>query len=446
MTGIDTESPHPGYWPASPFAVECGGNRRQKSPRGPGLNIQRGETLGAVSRDTGRWNVMFIWRNPDELYLLSGGQPGATDAHGLVERIDPLTLEPLASSGPLNCGGHVWCGAMVAHADGHLYVVNGNHMHCLSASLEVVAERQLPDDRPYNGILVMPDGRLVTKELRIGSGVSRFAVLEPGTLEIVQTLDMPEPSMGRIASDLQGSGEELIYVPGRENIFRYSYADGVLSRDDGWTVPYRSEGDGSGLAWDTTLGDGRVWFHDNGDIPGVRAIHAEHPSGSQGIGGADGSPAADLDFTPVKLRSAAMSGGGATGAQVTGKVNGFVIAPPVYVPGAHLAIGFDTGNGGLAAFRADDAGALTPLWQSDIRNFWQPLVYRDTNELVVDDFRDGAVDDNLVVLDLTTGAEKARVTTGSPIPNGMFPCPGPGRDIYYVSNPVVARVFVESAP
>lgn len=443
MTGIDTEEPHPGYWPGSPFAVECGGNRRQKSPRTPGLDIQPGETLGAVSRDTGRWNVMFIWRNPDELYLLSGGQPAAPDAHGLVEQVDPLTLEPLGSSGPLKCGGHVWCGAMVAHADGNLYVVNGNHMHCLSASLDIVAQRELPDDRPYNGILVMPDGRLVTKELRLEGRVSRFTVLEPGTLEIIQTLEMPEPSMGRIASDLTEAGDEFIYAPGRENLFRYRYAAGVLTRDKTWTVPYRVDGDGSGLAWDTTLGDGRVWFHDNGDIPGVRAIHAAHPSGSEGFGGGGGGMGAGVAFTPVRLRSVAMAGGAAIGEEVTGRGDGFVIAPPVYVPGAHIAIGFDSGNGGLSAYSSND-GALLPLWQSDIRSFWQPLVYRDTGELIVDDFQDGAADDNLVVLDLKTGAEKARVATGSPVPNGMFPCPGSGRDLYYVSNPVVARVFVES--
>ena len=76
-----------------------------------------------------------------------------------------------------------------------------------------------------------------------------------------------------------------------------------------------------------------------------------------------------------------------------------------------------------------------------IRNWWQPLVYPDTAEIVVDDV-ELLVDDNIVVLDLLTGEEKARTATGSMFANAMFPCPGAGRDLYYVSSPCVARIAV----
>jgi hypothetical protein len=49
------------------------------------------------------------------------------------------------------------------------------------------------------------------------------------------------------------------------------------------------------------------------------------------------------------------------------------------------------------------------------------------------------------LLDIESGREIARTVTGSPLANGMFPCPGMRRDFYYVSNPAVARVFVTAA-
>jgi hypothetical protein len=65
--------------------------------------------------------------------------------------------------------------------------------------------------------------------------------------------------------------------------------------------------------------------------------------------------------------------------------------------------------------------------------------------LVLDDYRPGEGDDNIVLLDIESGREIARTVTGSPLANGMFPCPGMQRDFYYVSNPAVARVFVTAA-
>ncbi len=83
---------------------------------------------------------------------------------------------------------------------------------------------------------------------------------------------------------------------------------------------------------------------------------------------------------------------------------------------------------------------LEPLWQAPFRNYWQPLVYPDTAELLIDDYHDDS--DDALVLDLLTGREKARAVTGSHFPNGMFPCPGRQRDFYYISNPTIARLRV----
>ena len=50
--------------------------------------------------------------------------------------------------------------------------------------------------------------------------------------------------------------------------------------------------------------------------------------------------------------------------------------------------------------------------------------------------------DQLVVLDLDTGAEKARVEVPSPVQGFLFPAPGFGRDVYYQSLTTIARVAV----
>ena len=54
--------------------------------------------------------------------------------------------------------------------------------------------------------------------------------------------------------------------------------------------------------------------------------------------------------------------------------------------------------------------------------------------------------DQLVVLDLDTGADKARVDVPSPSQGYLFPAPGFGRDVYYQSLTTIARVAVTPAP
>ena len=50
--------------------------------------------------------------------------------------------------------------------------------------------------------------------------------------------------------------------------------------------------------------------------------------------------------------------------------------------------------------------------------------------------------DALVVCDLDTGAEKARVEVPSASQGFLFPAPGFGRDVYYQSLTTIARVAV----
>ena len=106
---------------------------------------------------------------------------------GWVERIDPDSLEPLASSGQLPCGDHVWCGAILAHANGSIMSANGSYLHRLDPDdLSVLVERELPVDRSHNGLLALGDGTLITKDLRLeGQGGTTITRVDPDTLELV---------------------------------------------------------------------------------------------------------------------------------------------------------------------------------------------------------------------------------------------------------------------
>ena len=164
-TPLDRTNPNPGYWP-SEWPVECGGNRRQKARAGS-LDAASG-TAEVVTRRNDRWNVMVVERDPGE-WFLGGTMPAfaGPPPYGWVERIDPETLEPISSAGELPCGDHVWCGAILAHANGSIHSVNGSYLHRLAPDCSVIAERELPVDRRHNGLLALSDGTLITKDLRL---------------------------------------------------------------------------------------------------------------------------------------------------------------------------------------------------------------------------------------------------------------------------------------
>ncbi|MEX2245185.1 MAG: hypothetical protein WEC75_00705 [Dehalococcoidia bacterium] len=427
-----------GIWPA-----ECGGPRRQKIAAQGGLAVSADERLAATPRDTGRWNVMFVWRDESELYLHGTMPPADPHPHGWVERVDPRTLEVIDASPDLPCGGHIWCGAVVVHANGDLYVVNGSYLHRLSPRLAIVAELKLPVDGAHNGILVMPDGNLVTKDLRLSGVPSELTVIEPDRLTVVSQTRMPEPSMGRISADRR-RGIDAVYAPGDQHIFRFIYGDGWLRLDENWQPAYRDHGESAhGRAWDTCIGDGSVWLHDNGDVSAVHQIFATHPAGSK-----EPQPAPNHFTGPQRLIRVAIDD--PADIDVTtpfDRPGGFVIAPPLYDPLRHIAVSFDTANGLVGAHRYVRSSGLEQLWTRPVRNSWQPILFQTTGELILDDFTgQPTLDDNLVVLDIETGEEKARCMTGSLRPNGMFPCPGRERDVYYCSAPSVARVFVAPTP
>lgn len=435
---LDRTSPHPGYWP-SPWPVECGGNRRQKAA--PGRLDAAGARPVVVTRHNGRWNVMVVQREPGELFL-QGTVPAfqGPEPFGWVERIHPESLEPKAASEELPCGAHVWCGALLAHADGSLYTVNGSYLHRLDPDCAVMAERHLPVDWAHNGLLALSDGTLVTKDLHLqGQPPSTLTLLAPGSLELVgEPLVLPEGSMGRIAADRDAQGD-LVYVPGTEHLWRLRWQAGALRLDPDWSPRYRRAGAEQGLAWDSCLSAGAAWLMDNGDIPSVREIFAVHPNGRY----VDASRLSWRRPAPWAgaqrlIRCAVDSQEDVRSLAFFEQRCGGIIAPPVHVPELGLAVAWDSLNGGLAGIR-EDADGLHVAWTSEIRPTMQPLVFPESGELVINDFAPERGDE-LVVVDLESGEVLSRAATGSPLANGMFLTPGGHRDVYYCTTGCIARV------
>ena len=442
MTGVDRLERQAGYWPAA-WPVECGGNRRQKASSGR-LDAALGE-VSVTTRHNGCWNVMVVQRDLSQWYL--GGTMASfcgPAPYGWVERIDPRTLEPLASSSELRCGDHVWCGAILAHANGSIYSVNGSFLHRLHPDdLTVLAERELPVDRSHNGLLALADGTLVTKDLRLeGQGGTTVTRLDPDTLELIhEPVVLPEGSMGRIAADVTADGSELVYVPGTEHVWRLKARPDRLDVDT-WRPRYRRAGDSWGLSWDCCLSGGACWIMDCGDIESVRLIHGVAPNGRFAE-----SPGNDLSWrrrapwpgAQRLLRVAISEPGPAEMEWVEpfGKLGGGIIAPPVHVAEHDMAIAWDSINGGLAG--VSTSGGLEAAWHLEVRPSMQPVVFPESGELVINDFTDAGSDD-IVVVDIATGALIDRVPTGSRIANGMFLTPDGDRGLFYCSTLTVAHI------
>ena len=438
-TSLDRTDPGTGYWPSA-WPVECGGNRRQKARTGR-LDASSG-SAEVVTRHNDRWNVMVVERDPGE-WFLGGTMPAFTGPppYGWVERIDPETLEPTRSSEHLPCGDHVWCGAILAHANGSIHSVNGSYLHRLDPDCQVIAERELPVNRSHNGLLALSDGTLITKDLRLeGQGGTTITRLDPDDLGLVaDPITLPEGSMGRIAADHDSDGD-TVYVPGTEHLWRIRVDDDGMRVDGTWSPRYRIADGDHGLAWDSCLSDGAAWLMDCGDIEAVRLIHTAEPNGRW-----PDHPGRELSWrnpTPWSgaqrlLRSDLEDPERLDVVEPFGTPGGGIFAPPVHVPEYQVVVAWDSVNGGLAG--VDTSDGLDVRWHLDVRPTMQPVVFPDSAEMVINDFtRDGT--DDLIVVDVRTGDLLDRVDTGSRVANGMFLTAGGNRDVFYCTTLCVARV------
>jgi hypothetical protein len=472
MTGIDAREHLAGYWPSA-WPAECGGPRRQKVARSPGLSLQPGERLAATTLQyPGRWAVMFVQRDPGQLYLQGGTPPNASDSFGWVEQLDPESLRPLRSSPHLPSGGHNWCGAATVHANGDIYVVNGRYVHRLSPDLAVVAELKLRTDNAHNGHLIVSDGNMVTKDIQADPAKRSVFTVFDADLRVVDEYELPWSSVGRFSSD-RVAGEDHLYVTSPRAVHRLVYREGRLQLDADWTASYEIPGQDQSWAWDSCLGDDSLFLMDMGANGPISAI-----LGSSPIGTAQSIRTMMLPklvrLGPVVYRISSKLGQGERlgGLRLGGKPShtapqhvfrfsladpaerdvltpfavpgGNIYAPPLYDPTRRVLVAFDSANRGLVAWRYIEPGVFVELWRKPkMLNTSQLTVYADSGELLVDDVVAPTARWDAVVLDIESGHERGRVDTGLGMSGGMWYTPGFERDFYTSSSfGGIARIHV----
>ena len=311
-------------------------------------------------------------------------------------------------------------------------------MHSLDRNCEVVKETKLPIDRAHNGLLVLSDGTIVTKDCRLeGQGKSSITRLDPNTLETLDApLSLPEGSMGRIASDLSSDGE-FIFVPGIEKIWKIRVSEEGLEVEDDWAPRYRELNGNQGLAWDGCISDDYIWIMDNGDIDSVRSIYGVHPNGRfkeyQSLSWRSPAPWKGKQ----RLIRISLATGELNFIEPFAKGGGGIIAPPVNIPEFNMCVAWDSINGGIAGISYSEE-ELEVSWKIDLRATMQPVVFPESRELVINHYEKGR--DQIVVLDILSGEILSQVDVNSSLANGMFLTPGNNRDIFYCSTGAFSRI------
>ena len=411
---------------SSPWSAEDGGPARQQSITGGSLGLRDGERLACISRPT-LLSTMTVLGAPGEVYLLTHA---ALRAHlGLpttasVEQIDPLTLQPVKQSGPLQ-GGPMWPGGMAVHACGDLIVVYGNHAHRLNRDCERQRTRRLPENAPYNSFVLLDNGLVVTKNLS-STQPARLSILDPLTLEAAgPDLMCPEPSVARLSAV-----GNTVYVVGLRTLMRYHW-DAHQQRlvdDPDWHCLYLTASDKQSHGWDVVLADGQAWWMDNGEyryrFRMTRAGVSSSPNRLHRV-------ALDRAQNHVSL-------------EICGRSGGSITNPPLVDTARRIVIGYDSANHHLQAWRYGsdtDASVLEPLWhKTPFGCASHMLLYGASGELVINDYR--RLREEVVVLDIESGQERGRAMVGGWSQGVVFPSPGWGRDFYWSSMSRLARVHV----
>ena len=413
------------YWKSSWSGEDGGPKRRQIATNVSIPRITNSKQLQVVSRDALAMTMPIVGPN-DELFL-QRVMPGL-DSVAWVEKIDPLTLETIIQSEQL-AGGPMWPGGMAAHANGSLYVVFGNHAHRLSTDLSVIASTELPRLRPYNSFVILPSGHIATKDFSgplpgqpNGTPMdnTELLILDPEDLRIVARFELNEPSIARLSAD--GNN---IYVVGDHSLIRVIWNGESLSVDETFNACYRTL-EGQTFGWDTVITDDDAWFLDNGE--GTQLFTGSF----RGVG---------ISTAPLHLVRVNKQTGHVTLTEICGLPNGIVANPPVVDMKRQIVVGFDSGNGVISGFDFDE-DSVTLRWSHEQNHACHMLLIPETGQIITADYRPELGCEQVVVLDITTGNEVARVSTTSPIQSAVFPAIGPRGDIYWCSMTTITRISV----
>jgi hypothetical protein len=427
-----------GYWPG-PWPAEDGGPNRRQVPHPTWTGSLASPTAGRAPQATSRQLLgtnMVVLGNPDEVFV-QGSSLGGPDSTAWVERIDPVTLDPLARSIDL-AGGQFWPGGMAVHANGSLYVTHGRWCHRLNrSSLEVEAAQLLPRNRPYNSLIILPDGHLVMKDFCGGTGVhaianddhgSELVVLEPDGLNIVATHELPEGSIARLSAWIDASGTTTIVVVGDTSVFEVHWSADTLTLGTPVAHAYRTI-PGQTFGWDAVIADGSAWLLDNGE--GTNMFGPSFAGKT--------SSTAPLHLVRVPLGAGAAA---PTLVEVCGLAGGIVANPPMVDTQRRIVVAYDSGHGILAGFSYTDDASQSPgeLWRKTQHHAGHMIADPVAGIALTHDYNHDRGTDQAVGIDVTTGHEVWRTDTNSPLQSVIFPAPGWNADVYVTSFSTLTRL------
>jgi hypothetical protein len=216
----------------------------------------------------------LIELGPNALFVYGGcygDKPGGTGS--FVARLDPKTFQPIWQTQLTNTaatGEWDYPGVLSALSNGDLYLIYGYRLAKIDPrDGRVLAQVKLPTpvaprDTTYNGLDALPDGTLIAKAVYRAAGSSyqgtqglahadaavpsEVVAIDPNTLRVKAATLAPEFIGARITS-VSYHGKDYVYLVGRQNLYRYVYADGALTLDPTWgPVPYLKPGQTTGTA------------------------------------------------------------------------------------------------------------------------------------------------------------------------------------------------------
>jgi hypothetical protein len=303
------------------------------------------------------------------VYLLGGayGRIGA-DQQPFVARLDADTLaeqwrQPVPGLGPADWN---YPGAIGMHANGDVYAIHGRQLLRLDPATGALRARAtLPANQPaadvaYNGFVLLSDGRIAAKSIHrlpgceqpdfqaffrcdtAGVAASLLVLLDDQTLQVLQTLELPEHTRFRLTA-ARLAGEEYLYLPGEEYIHRYRYIQGRLSHDPAWRPSYLGAGQTAGTAV-AAFGD---WL-----VVQTNGIPARAP----------------LSIVAISQRDAARQHRIKPFAAAT-RAGSFMPSMPTVDPDNRRVYAFDGYAGELAALDFDAQRGFSLAWRQPQRSF-----------------------------------------------------------------------------
>ncbi len=411
-----------GYY-ASPWPAEDAGPARlQAASPASGLQLLPGQRLRSTHRNT-TLSTMSVLGDPGQVYLLTHSALRANfglPTTSCVERIDPITLKTLESSGRLP-GGPMWPGGMALHRNGDLYVVYGRYTHRLDRHCAPKQSRMLPINQPYNSFVILDNGLIVTKNLS-DRQAAQLTVLDPEDLQSVcADVLCPEPSIARLSAV-----GNTVYVVGVRSIFRLHWDDQAqtLQLDPHWRWDYIGQS-AQTYGWDVVIDGHSAWFMDNG--------HHRYRINMQGAG---------VSRAPNRLLRVSLTDCSQNAAwEVSGLPGGSITNPPLVDVQQRIVLGYDSANRFLRAWRFGDATQdMQPLWHKpDFGVASHMVLFAERGQVLLNDYRRWG--EEVVLLDIETGAEQGRVRVGGISQGVVFPSVGWHGDVYWSSMGRFSRVF-----